>query len=135
MTTTKTQFQSIAPGTSSVAIGGYSPVSYFQSGRPERGKEEFSVKHDGITYHLTSADQVSAFRADPEKYIPSYGGWCSFGMSIQKEFPVDPESFKIVDGRLKLFLRNEDTDARALWDKEPEAEVLSKAARSFEARK
>ena len=58
------------------------------------------------------------FRVSPEKYLPEYGGWCAFGMSKGEKFPVDPENFKIVDGRLLLFLKNDDVDARELWEKE-----------------
>ena len=92
-----------------------------------RGKPEFASIHDGITYHLVSADAKAEFDSDPEKYVPAYGGWCAFGMSVEDKFPVDPRSFKIVDGRLMLFLKNSGVDARALWNRGNEGSLVPKA--------
>lgn len=110
--------QNVHPETEDVAIGGYSPVSYFEKGRAELGSPDHAVRQDGKTYHLASAEQAKAFRANPEKYLPAHGGACAYGVSIGKTFPVDPTSFKIVDGRLLLFLKNDEVDARQLWEKE-----------------
>lgn len=112
---------------SGVAIDGYSPVSYFTKGKAERGRPEFAVEHEGITYLLTSQEQVEVFKASPDRFVLAYGGWCAFGMAIQDKFPVDPTRFKIVNGRLMLFLRNEQVDALALWNKGDERENLRKA--------
>lgn len=113
--------------TDGIAIGGYSPVSYFTRGRAERGSKDFAVEYRGITYRLTSGEQVEMFKADPEKYVPAYGGWCALGMAVQDKFPVDPTAFKIVDDRLMLFLRNTDIDALQLWSQGDEAEYVDKA--------
>jgi len=109
-----------------VALEGYSPVSYF-SGSAQRGDPLFAVEHDGVTYHLTSSAQVETFRKDPERYVPAFGGWCAFGMAVSDKFPVDPTCFQIVDGRLFLFLRNSGIDARELWNKGDEKELLKKS--------
>ena len=130
MTTT---IESIAPDTADVAIGGYSPVSYFENSRPERGDRAFSVKHADKTYHLTSAQQVETFRSNPDKYVPSFGAWCAYGMSMGENFPVDPTNFKIVDGSLMLFLRNDEVDARELWSKKDKSNAVEKATRSWES--
>lgn len=113
-----------------VAIEGFSPVSYF-AGRAERGSALFAVEHDDVTYHLTDAEQVAAFRSDPSKYVPAFGGWCAFGMAVSDKFPVDPANFQIVGGRLFLFLRNSGVDARELWNDGNEAELLEKARRHW----
>lgn len=106
--------------TDRVAIQGFSPVSYFTAGEPERGSPDHAVTYRGITYYLTSAEQVKLFNASPWKYEPAFGGWCAYGAAIEKKFPIDPASFKIVDGRLFLFLKNEKVDALPLWNKEDE---------------
>jgi hypothetical protein len=41
---------------------------------------------------------------NPEKYVPAYGGYCAFGISVGKKFIGDPEVWRIVDGRLYLNL-------------------------------
>jgi YHS domain-containing protein len=113
------------------AIDGYSPVSYFEAGKPELGRAEFHANHDGKHYLFTSAAQVATFQKNPGKYAPSFGGTCAFGHSIEKEFPVDPTSFKIVDDHLLLFLKNADVDAKALWEKEGDAACMVKANKHY----
>lgn len=110
-----------------VAIDGYSPVSYFTKGYAELGSPDFAVEHGGVTYLLVDAEQAEMFKADPDKYVPAYGGWCAFGMSVQDKFPVDPKAFKVEDGKLLLFLRNEGVDARELWNKGNAKELTKKA--------
>ena len=113
-----------------IGIAGYSPVSYFEKG-PELGKPEFTATHDGTTYHFTSQSQVNKFTAAPEKYLPAFDGFCAFGHTIEKEFVVDPTSYKIVDGRLLLFLKNSDVDALKLWNDGNEKELMAKAEDHF----
>lgn len=117
---------------SGIAIQGYSPVSYIENGVAEKGSPEFAVTHGGATYHMTSADQVEHFKKDPEKYVPSYGGWCAYGMAIEKKFPIDPQSFKVVDGQLMLFYNTEDVDALKLWNKENEKKMTRRADRFWD---
>ncbi len=112
---------------SGVAIEGYCPVAYFAVNKPIRGKPEFASTHNGVTYHFVSADAKKAFDAAPGKYIPAFGGWCAFGMAVSDKFPVDPTQFKIVDGRLLLFLKNKNVDAQRLWNKGDERKLLEKA--------
>lgn len=110
-----------------VALEGYCPVAYFAVNKPVRGKPEYASEHGGITYYLVSAEAKVAFDASPEKYLPAYGGWCAFGMSVSDKFPVDPRNFEIVDGRLMLFLKNPSVDARELWNQGERAELVRKA--------
>ena len=67
------------------------------------------------------------FDKAPEKYLPAYGGWCAFGMSVEDKFPVDPTNFKIVDGRLHVFLKNKNVDARKLWNQGRAKELTAMA--------
>ncbi|MDH3768438.1 MAG: hypothetical protein OES99_08290, partial [Gammaproteobacteria bacterium] len=91
-------------GPQGIAIDGYSPVSYFSEGRAEQGSSDYAVSHDGVTYWLTDAEQVLAFNADPRRYQPAHGGWCSLMLTGSGQLtPANPESFKIVDDRLLLF--------------------------------
>lgn len=110
-----------------VALEGYCPVAYFAVGKPVRGQAQFSSDHGGIGYWFASADAKALFDADPDKYVPAYGGWCAFGMAVQDKFPVDPRNYKIENGRLLLFLKNENVDARELWNDGDMAGLSSKA--------
>ncbi len=113
--------------TSEATIGGYSPVSYFEKGQAELGIPEFHAEHEGKTYYFASAAQLSTFQANPDKYAPAFGGLCAYGYAVEKEFPVDPTNFKIEDGRLLLFFKNPEIDAKALWEKEGNGACLVKA--------
>jgi len=112
---------------SGLALEGYCPVAYQVVGEPVRGSSEYASNYKGVTYHLVSKEAKEVFEADPEKYVPAYGGWCAFGMAIEDKFPVDPTAFKVVDGRLMLFLRNENVDALALWNQNDEREQVVQA--------
>ena len=48
-------------------------------------------------------------------------------MSVEDKFPIDPRNFKIVHGKLNLFLKNKDIDARELWNKGDEKELIQKS--------
>jgi hypothetical protein len=80
-----------------------------------------------VDYHFVSAAAKRMFDRNPEKYIPAYGGWCAYGMAVQDKFPIDPTNFKVVNGQLLLFLRNDKVDALKLWNGGDEAENLRKA--------
>ena len=87
-----------------LAIQGYDPVSYFGSNGPQEGKEELSYKFRDITYRFVSSGSLDSFMASPEKYEPEYGGWCAYAMGESGEkVKIDPETFKIIDGKLYLF--------------------------------
>jgi YHS domain-containing protein len=112
---------------SGLALEGYCPVTYFVSNEARPGKPEHTSTHNGVDYRFASADAKRTFDRNPEKYIPAYGGWCAYGMAIQNKFPIDPLNFKIVNGRLFLFLRNEKVDALAKWNEGDEQAQVVKA--------
>lgn len=112
-------------------IEGYCPVAYFLADKPMIGDAKFSSTHNGKIYHLLNADAKKEFDSNPSKYIPAFDGQCAFGLSIGKNFPVDPTSFKIVEEKLLLFLKNNEIDALGLWNKENEADLLAKAEKNF----
>lgn len=110
-----------------VGLSGYSPVSYLDHNRAEPGSPRYTAEHEGVTYFFTSRAQIETFRDAPERYMPAYGGYCAFGCSVESHFVPDPTSFKIIDGRVHLFLKNSDVDAFSLWEDGDEAELKEKA--------
>lgn len=86
-----------------LAIGGYDVVSYFSEGAM-KGKKSISTQHDGATYYFSSQKNLNMFKADPDKYLPQYGGYCAWGVAEKmSKFPINPETFDVVDGKLYLF--------------------------------
>lgn len=101
-----------------VAIDGYDPVSYF-NGKPEEGKKEYSSEIDGVIYWFANEDNLFAFEKAPLKYIPQYGGWCAYAMGLKPEkVKIDPETYKIVDGKLYLFYNFYLTNTLKSWNKD-----------------
>lgn len=103
-----------------VAIRGYDPVAYFREGKPHRGSPEFAAQHDGATWWFASAEDKALFQADPEKYMPAFGGFCAYGTSRGYLVKIEPEAWSIVDGRLYL---NYDLGVRDTWQKDPKGYI------------
>ena len=85
-----------------VAVKGYDPVAYFTMGRPVKGSEVFTYDWLGATWHFASAEHRDLFAADPVKYAPQYGGYCSNAAAAGELATGDPEAWRIVDGKLYL---------------------------------
>lgn len=98
-----------------VAIQGYDPVSYFVNGKPMKGSQEFSAEFGGATYYFSSMEHQAVFKANPEKYIPQYGGYCAYGLAYGSKAPVEVDKFSIVDGKLYL---NFNGDIQSRWSKD-----------------
>jgi len=110
-----------------VAIDGYDPVAYFQQAKAVEGKKEYAAIVDGATYLFSSAQNAATFKADPAKYQPRYGGWCAYAMGASGEkVEIDPETFKIVDGKLYLFYNRFFNNTLKSWNKD-EANLKQKA--------
>lgn len=89
---------------SGVAVHGYDPVAYFVDGKPTKGSAERSVTVDGATYWFANDKNLEAFKAEPAKYVPQYGGYCAYGVAQGYKPDIDPAAFKVVDGKLYLNL-------------------------------
>ena len=86
-----------------IALDGYDPVSYFDL-KPTEGNKKFGITYRGIVYLFVSQANLNKFKASPEKYEPAYGGWCAYAMGDTGEkVKIDPETYKILDGKLYLF--------------------------------
>lgn len=100
-----------------LALQGYDPVSYFD-GTPQEGDEKWSHTYRGVRYHFSSAANRARFQAAPEKFEPAYGGWCAYAMGETGEkVKIDPETFKIVAGRLYLFYNFWGNNTLVDWNK------------------
>lgn len=98
-----------------VALHGYDPVAYFTDGKPVKGSAKFSHKAGDATYYFASAKHRDQFAKTPAKYTPQFGGYCAMGTAMGKKFDVDPQAWKIVDGKLYLNL-NKDVQKKWLSD-------------------
>ena len=86
-----------------VAIQGYDPVAYFTEARPVKGSPEFSQSWLGVTWLFASAEHRDLFAADPIGYAPQYGGFCAGSVANGDPHDINPQSWRIIDGKLYLF--------------------------------
>lgn len=101
-----------------IAIKGYDPVAYFTQNKAVKGSKDFAVYHQGVTYYFSSAANKESFKANPSKYEPEYGGWCAYAMGEKGEkVSVDPETFKILNGKLYLFYNKYFNNTLKDWNK------------------
>lgn len=87
-----------------LAIQGYDPVSYFSGSQPTIGNANYTATYKGGIYRFSTEENRDTFKASPSKYAPQYGGYCAFGVSMEKKFDTDPLAWKIVDNKLYLNL-------------------------------
>lgn len=87
-----------------LALQGYDPVAYFTEGEATKGSYKITASHNEATYWFSSEEHKAAFEADPNAYVPEYGGYCAFGAAMGFKFDGDPNHWKIVDGELYLNL-------------------------------
>ncbi len=110
-----------------IAINGYDPVSYFTQNKAVKGKKETAVYYQGVTYYFSSATNKDLFKANPSRYEPEYGGWCAYAMGEKGEkVSIDPETFKVLNGKLYLFYNRFFNNTLKDWNKN-EASLKAKA--------
>ena len=96
--------QSINTDKNKLANKGYDVVNYFTTNTAKKGSIEFSTTNNGATYYFVNSDNLQAFKSTPSKYLPQFDGYCAFAVAkMNKKVPVDPETFRIDDGKLYLF--------------------------------
>ncbi len=96
-------------------VQGYDLVSYHVEKRPLKGNGHFVSVHDGVTYQFVNKQNKALFDSNPGKYLPAFGGYCAYGVSVEKKFVGDPEVWRVVDGKLYL---NLDANVQDEWFKD-----------------
>lgn len=113
-----------------LALQGYDPVAYFQ-GKAKKGKETLAVTYMGVTYYFATSANKDTFSQNATAYEPQYGGWCAYAMGAKGEkVAVDPETFKILNGKLYLFYNAYFNNTLKTWNKD-EAALKQAADRSW----
>ncbi|MEP6713000.1 MAG: YHS domain-containing (seleno)protein [Ferruginibacter sp.] len=85
------------------AIEGYDPVAYFTQQKAVKGEEINSYKWNDATWYFSSTENMNLFKANPDKYAPQFGGYCSYAVSTGFTAKIDPEAFEIIDSKLYLY--------------------------------
>ena len=111
---------------------GYDVVAYFNNGALE-GNKKFKTTFDNVDYKFVSQENLNVFNADPEKYVPQYGGYCAYAIAVKgKKVSINPETFEIRDGKLYLFYNAWGTNTLEMWLEEGVKGLQEKADKKWE---
>lgn len=100
------------------AAEGYDVTAYFENKALE-GDKQFTATYDGVKWKFASQANLDKFKANSEKYIPQYGGYCAYAVAVKSEkVSIDPETFEIRDGKLYLFYNSWGVNTLEKWNEE-----------------
>jgi YHS domain-containing protein len=85
-----------------LAVKGYDVVAYFSASQPVEGDSDFEFKWMDATWRFSSEANRDKFAANPEKFSPQFGGYCSWAVSQGYTAGIDPKAWRIVDDKLYL---------------------------------
>jgi YHS domain-containing protein len=100
---------------SNLALSGYDPVAYFTQGKPVRGLKQFTTSYNGADWQFASAADLAAFKSNPARYAPQYGGYCAWAVSQNYTASGDPKVWKIVNDKLYI---NYNAEVGEKWSKD-----------------
>ena len=81
----------------------------------------------GVLYLFSSAEIKEVFKKNPAAYEPQYGGWFAYAMCNDgSKVDIDPETFKIMNGKLYVFYNKFFNNTLKSWNKD-EANLNKKA--------
>ena len=92
---------------SPLGLHGVDPVAFVTLGNRIEGAAKFTAVHDGVAYYFSSEANKLAFEKSPTHYTPQNGGFCTFGVSVNKKFDGDPNFAAVVNDKLYVFLSEE----------------------------
>lgn len=93
---------STSPG-ENVALGGYDPVAYIESGNAVRGAPIFFYEWEEVLWFFKDKANLVKFKTNPKKYSPAVGGYCTFHFSRGSAKSCDPRQFVIFKEKLYVF--------------------------------
>lgn len=106
---------------------GYDVVSYFEN-KAEEGHNDFSYTLNGAKYKFTTQEHLKAFKENPDKYMPQYGGFCAYAIAEKgKKVSINPEAFEIRNGKLYLFYKTVFANTLKSWQEGNPENLLKKA--------
>ena len=112
---------------SGIAIDGYDAVNYQNQKSALKGSVTYKYKLNENHWIFMSKANMNMFVKKPHRYIPQYGGFCTYSISEGYTYPPNPEVWKLYNGRLYLFKDEEAKSvAEANWK-----EVLNKAEQNW----
>jgi YHS domain-containing protein len=94
------------------AIKGYDPVSFFLEGKALKGTDTLAYTYKDAKWLFSSRQNMEAFKANPDHYVPQYGGYCAFGTADGHKAPTETDTWTIINGKLYF---NYNQQVKTLW--------------------
>ena len=98
-----------------LGLQGYDAVAYWTSGQPTLGSPSFEHRWNNAVWRFSTAENREQFAKDPARYAPEFGGYCAYAVSRGYTANIDPNAWRIVDGRLYL---NYSKRVQKLWEED-----------------
>ncbi len=93
----------ISTNRAGIAINGYDTVAYFDQQKAVKGSKEFACDYQEATWYFSSEENKEKFLANPEKFAPQYGGFCTHALADNQLIEANPKAFVIKDNKLYLY--------------------------------
>lgn len=90
-------------GADRLMLFGADVVAYFTQNAYVQGNAQYNSKYQDVDFHFSSAEHKAMFDAEPEKFLPQYGGYCANGIMFGIPWGGNASDFKVVDGKLYIF--------------------------------
>lgn len=87
-----------------LGLHGVDPVAFIKLGNRIEGSAAHTAVHDDVAYYFSSEANKKTFEKSPSRYLPQFGGFCTFGVSVAKKFDGDPRYATVDNGKLYVFL-------------------------------
>lgn len=86
-----------------LALHGYDPVAYTADGIARVGLENHELLYEGLVWRFANEGNRIAFEAEPDSYIPAYGGHCALAAAEGIAAAAQPDIFATAGSRVFLF--------------------------------
>ncbi len=103
------------------AIHGYDPVAFFKENKAVKGKKELVYSWNGASWYFSDAENQQAFKLNPERYAPQYGGYCAYGTARGYKAPTQIDTWTIVNDKLYL---NYNKDVQKIWNQDQKGMII-----------
>jgi hypothetical protein len=116
----------VADWRTGLAIHGFDPVAYFTDARAAPGRPEYERVLAGAIWRFRNEGNRAAFAADPDVYLPRFGGYDPVALARGVATPGNPLVWLVSGNRLYLFHRPE---TRAAFAADPGALLAASEAK------
>ena len=79
------------------------------------GGRNSNSKWEDAIWRFETAAHRDAFAASPERFAPQFGGYCAWAVSRGYTADIDPEAWRIVEGKLYL---NYSKRVQRMWEQD-----------------